>query len=281
MAGFFGMFDYTKPGKGVSKEDLDKSGIALYFDILWRRLGKIIAVNIFFLIASIPAIIVSLFLSAVLITYLGAFSGVPIGPGEASVLRYYLTAVMLLLTGTGSASAAMSYVLRKYVNDTHSWVWSDFVDALKENFLQGTLAYIINTVLFCVLSMALMYYSFLVKGAMSVFFTAVMIIISVIFMMSVMYVYQIMASVKLKLKDVYRNALLLTLGRLPVNIMAFAVTAAFIYVLNLIITIPIVLAVVPLIFYSIIVFTQIFITNNTVNKYLIEPSEKKEQQSGE
>lgn len=278
MAGFF---DYTKPGKGVNKDDLDKTGIALYFDILWRRLGKIISVNIFFLIASIPAIIISLILSAVLLTYLGAFSGVAIGVGEASVMHYYLTAAMLLLTGTGSASAAMSYVLRKYVNDTHAWVWSDFIDNLKSNFLQGTLAYIINTVLFCVLAMAIMYYNYFVKGPMSVFFTAVMIIIAVIFLMSVMYVYQIMASMKLKLRDIYRNAVLLTIGKLPVNLAAFGVTAAFLYLLNVIITNPIVLAVVPLIFYSIIVFTQIFITNNTVNKYLIEPSEKQESQNEE
>ena len=281
MAGFFGFFDYTKPGKGINKEDLDKSGIALYFDILWRRLGKIIAVNIFFLIASIPAIVISLYLSPLIIMLLGSFSGVPIEAGAASVLRYYLTAAMLLLTGTGSASAAMSYVLRKYVNDTHAWVWSDFIDALKENFLQGTLAYIINTVFFCVLSVALMYYGFYVKGTMSVFFTAVMIIIAVIFLMMQMYVYQIMASVKLKLKDIYRNAALLTIGRLPVNIIAFAITALFLYGLNLILANPIVLAVVPLIFYSIITYTQIFITNNTVNKYLIEPSEKQETQNKE
>lgn len=281
MAGFFGFFDYTKPGKGINKEDLDKSGIALYFDILWRRLSKIVAVNIFFLIASIPAIIISLFLSAVLLTYLSAFSGIEIGAGEASVLRYYLTAAMLLLTGSGSASAAMSYVLRKYVNDTHSWVWSDFIDSLKENFLQGTIAYIINTFLFCTISISLMYYSFFVKGTLSVLFSAAMIIIALIFMMSVMYVYQIMASMKLKLRDIYRNAILLTLGKLPVNLAAFLITAIFLYILNLIIANPIVLAVVPLIFYSIIVYTQIFITNNTVNKYLIEPSEKQESQNKE
>ncbi len=278
MAGFF---DFTKPGKGVNKEDLDKSGIALYFDILGRRLGKIVVVNILFLIASIPAIIISLVLSSVLITLLGAFSNVTIEGFPASVMKYYLTAAMLLLTGSGSASAAMSYVLRKYVNDTHAWVWSDFIDHMKSNFLQGTLAYIINTVLFFMFFVAIMYYNFFIKGPMSVFFTTVMIIIAVIFLMAQMYVYQIMASVKLKLRDIYRNAILLTIGRLPVSIGAFSVTAVCLYGLNLIAANLIVLAVVPLIFYSIIIFTQIFITNNTINKYLIEPSQKKETQSEE
>lgn len=281
MAGFFGMFNYTKPGRGVSKDDLDKTGIALYFDILGRRIGKIVIANILFLITSIPAIIISLFLSAVILTFLGAISGSAIGVGEASVMRYYLTAAMLLLTGSGSASAAMSYVLRKYVNDTHAWVWSDFIDNIKANFLQGTLAYIINTVVFFVLSIAAMYYHFYVKGPMSVLFTSIIIIIAVIFFMMQMYVYQIMASVKLKLKDVYRNAALLTLGRLPVSIGAFAFTVAFLYGLNHIITNPVVLAVVPFIFYSIIIYTQIFITNNTINKYLIEPSQKQETQDEE
>ena len=40
MAGFFGFFDYTKPGKGVSKEDVDKKGLSLYFENYFLRLMK-------------------------------------------------------------------------------------------------------------------------------------------------------------------------------------------------------------------------------------------------
>ena len=251
MAGFFGLFDYTKPGKGVSKEDLEKTGISLYFDILGRRLGKIVILNILFLITSIPAIAISAFLSPVLLAYLQSFSGSEISADAISVMYIFLISVMILFTGTGSASAAMSYVLRKYVNDTHSWAWTDFIDNLKSNFLQGTVAYIINTVAFCVISFAAMYYYFYVKGPMSILFTAVIIIISLVFLLMQMYLYQIMASVKLKIKDIYRNALLLALGRLPVSIAAFAVTAMFVYLLNLIVVNAIVMAVLFLIFYSI------------------------------
>lgn len=51
MAGIFGFFDYTKPGKGVNKEDVNKKGISLYFDILLRRFRKLIPLNLMYIIA--------------------------------------------------------------------------------------------------------------------------------------------------------------------------------------------------------------------------------------
>ena len=67
MAGFFGMFDYSKPGKGVSKEDVQKSGIELYFDILSRRLWKLIKLNLIYVLFSIPAIVIGWYLSRYLV----------------------------------------------------------------------------------------------------------------------------------------------------------------------------------------------------------------------
>ncbi len=281
MAGFFGMFNYTKPGRGVSKDDLDKTGIALYFDILGRRIGKIILLNVLFLVASIPAILIGYALSALILTYLSSFSGNAIVAGEASVMMMIALTTLILVTGTGPASVAMSYVLRKFVNDTHAWAWSEFWDNLKSNFKQGILAYIINTVVISVLAFGFMFYFYLVKGPLSVVLTGVIILIAIVFLMMQLYVYQIIASVKLKVKDVYRNAFLLSMGRLPMNVLALVITVLVICGFSYIVTIPASIAVIFLIFYSLTVFTQVFITNNTINKYLIEPSKKAEKETSE
>lgn len=276
MAGFFGLFDYTKPGKGVSKEDVDKHGIALYFDILGRRIGKLMLLNMLYVLFSIPAYVIYWFVSAYILTLTLGGLGVEI---EAAVLQYinlFMTVSLVLLLGTGSATAAMNYVLRKYVNDTHSWVWSDFWDEFKNSFLKGTLAFVINTVVFLLCVVAIYFYSNM-TGIISVILAAVVTVFLVLFLMMQMYVYQIMASVKLKLKDIYRNAMLLTVAKLPVNIVAALAICLAIYLYNLIAANELSLILILIIFYTLPVFTQIFITNNTVNKYLIKPCEKAEE----
>lgn len=276
MAGFFGMFDYTKPGKGVSKEDVDKHGIALYFDILARRIGKLVLLNILYLIFSIPAILVYWFASGYIITVIAGSYNLNMAPEMLQLVNMFVTTSLLLLLGSGSASAAMSYVLRKYANDTHAWVWSDFWDSFKDNFVQGTVAFVINTVVFVLCCIAIIFYSWM-SGILSVILPVFVGVILVIFFMMQMYVYQIMSSVRLKIKDIYRNALLFTIAKLPINVVSFAAAVGAVYLYSLIAHRIFAFVVVLLIFYTLPVFTQIFITNNAVNKHLVEPAEGKEE----
>ena len=76
MAGFF---NYSKAGKGIKKEDLDKSGVGLYFDIFGRRLWKLMTLNLMYLAVSIPAIIIVYYITTYLFTYLMSLTGVNAG----------------------------------------------------------------------------------------------------------------------------------------------------------------------------------------------------------
>ena len=288
MAGFFGMFDYTKPGKGVSKEDVNKRGIALFFDILGRRWGKLVLLNLLYVLFSIPALIINWIVIGFILTWVIGFTG---GPEVLAtrmelssqdfnlmfqLLNMFLSVLMLMFLGSGSASAASSYVIRKYVNDTHSWVWSDFWDNFKSNFVQGTVCYIINTLVFFISVIAIIFYTVVMNGVAGYVLSAFITVIMIVFLMMQMYVYQIMASFKLKIKDIYRNALMLTLGKLPVNIVAALFAAGIIYIYNLIMHNPLSLLVVITVLFTYTMYIQLFITNNIVNKYLLEPSQKAE-----
>ncbi len=283
--GFFN--NYTKPGKGITEDDLNKTGIALYFDILIRRFWKFVQINLLFLATSLPAILINFAVSAFLLSMMNVFNFGMI-PEDAFIVPYVFTAaVLLLLGGSGSAGAAMAHVIRKFVNDTHSWTASDFFDSLKNNLKQGTAAYVINTAVIAVLALAIMFYDSFLGGASGFFLKTVTIIAAVIFCMMQMYVYQIMAGFELKLKDIYRNALLLTMGKLPTNIVAFLFTALFIYLFNLIVSEPYAVFFIIFVLYSLTAYTQLFITNNIVKKYLEEPArraqmikERKENQEG-
>jgi len=56
MAGFFGLFDYSKPGKGVDKGAPEKKRFFVFFDIFLRKFWKLIQANLLFLLFSIPLV---------------------------------------------------------------------------------------------------------------------------------------------------------------------------------------------------------------------------------
>lgn len=277
--GFFGGYD--KPGKGITEEDLNKKGIALYIDILIRRFWKLVGINMIYLVASIPAILISWAVSAFLLALLQNSIGNALSIDALLVMQMFTTGVLLLFTGSGAASVGMSYVVRKYVNDTHAWVFSDFFDSFKSNFLQGTIIYIINLFVVTAIFVSLIFYNFLMEGIMATVLSSILLVVGVIFIMMQMYIYPMAACFKLKTKDVYRNALLLTLGKLPWNVLAFAVTIVFISVLSYIISEAYAIFIIIMGLYSFAVYTQIFMTNNIVKKYVEEPALEMEKNNSE
>lgn len=65
MAGIFGLFDYTKPGKGVKKGgSSDKSALFLYFEIFGRKFWDLIKLNLLFALFCLPVITIGPALAA-------------------------------------------------------------------------------------------------------------------------------------------------------------------------------------------------------------------------
>ena len=60
MAGFFGLFDYSKPGPGVKKNGPKKKGFVVFFEIYFRKFWKLILANLLFVLVSLPLVTVGL-----------------------------------------------------------------------------------------------------------------------------------------------------------------------------------------------------------------------------
>ena len=285
MAGIFGFFDYTKPGKGVSKDAPKKKGVALYFHILLKRFWKFITLNLIYLIASIPAILISWFISTYFVTWLAVQAQINIGEAVTTLnlLSVLVTIVFLHMWGSGPATAALTYVLRKYANDTHAWVWSDFKDSFKSNFKQGIIVYLINTAVFSLLFLAFLFYSYMQSATVFLALRSVVLVMLALFYMMQTYVYQMIAGFELKLKYVYRNAFLLTTIALPKNILTGVVVGAIIYaIFSLSLRMPLAgILVIGLLMYTLLSFTQIFMTNNTVKKHMLQSSANQDTDKAE
>jgi len=50
------MFDYTKPGKGVDKDQPEKRSFSLFFEVFTRRFWKLLTLNLIFFVCCIPVV---------------------------------------------------------------------------------------------------------------------------------------------------------------------------------------------------------------------------------
>ena len=61
MAGLFGLFDYTKEGKGVYPDEPPKGPVSTFFSVLGRKFWKICTINLMYVILSLPALVLAFF----------------------------------------------------------------------------------------------------------------------------------------------------------------------------------------------------------------------------
>ena len=141
---FFGLIgNYDKPGPGVSKDEPKKAAPVRFFEILWRKLSKLVQLNLIFMIPF--AVVVALM---VVIFFLPlphfAFNTSLFGPLDL----YAIYAVPLPLILMAPFSAGMAYVTRNFAREEHAFVWSDFWEAVKNNWkaslLNGIIVYVLE-----------------------------------------------------------------------------------------------------------------------------------------
>lgn len=56
MAGFFGLFDYSKPGPGVDKNAPKKKGFFEFWDIYFRKFWRLVQANLLYMLVSLPIV---------------------------------------------------------------------------------------------------------------------------------------------------------------------------------------------------------------------------------
>ena len=270
--GLFGFNNTT--GRGVSKEDVDKHGPSLYFDIFFRKFWGFLKVNLLYLILSIPSIVVWAVISSFLVTLLAQNSVISLEENKDMLWAIYmlLTAILTGAMGTGAPSASLAYVMHNYVNDTHTFELSDFFENYKNNFIQATIVFVIDALVFSVCGFAFVFYTKL-GGNAGIFFRTAISVFFAGYAVIHMYIYPIMAKFRLRLIDIYKNALYLMMAKLFVNIAAFLVSALIIYAVIVFAASSTlgVLAMVIL-YVPVLVFTQMFIINNVIKELLLKPS---------
>ncbi len=226
-------FNYDKPGKGIEKDAPKKKGIFLYLELLWRKLGKLILSNMLYFILSIPVMLVYHFL--VFSTMSAAFPG-NVGTGEFVQLSFITTIVLTVLYGSGPISCGYTFLMRSYAREEHVWLTSDFFQKCRENFKQSIIIFIIDLLVLFLVSNAAVFYGSLYRigHQIGLYMMTIILICAMLYTFMHYYIYQFTITFDIKLRDIFKNSLIMSIASLPMNLFltAFIVIASFMILIN-------------------------------------------------
>lgn len=230
---------YDKPGPGIDPDAPQKRSFFRFFDIFFRKFRHFSKASMLYSVMLIPTfIIVGIFMLIVTLKIAEGAVGELTAQQTAWILlpTLFLTNLYAALVGMGPATAGITYVMRNFAREEHSWIWSDFKDNAKANFKQSIIVFLIDLVMAVLFYSAIIVYSSM-TGFLAVFVGIVYLMIAIYAMMH-FYIYPIMVTFDLKIKDLYKNALLFTISKLPSNLF----TAAVLVLLHLVLPIYLIFA---------------------------------------
>lgn len=231
-------FYYGKSGQGdYTRDDLPETRWQLFWEMLRVRFTALFRLNLMYMVAWIPAMIV--IGRGLMMVYSGLVNltdlQLQLEAGEiaAEMLNestaLYLNAVktiaiqtLLLLVPaigiTGPFTAGLAYVTRNWARDEHSFIWSDFWEAVKGNWKQALPTSIITGLMPLLLYVCTIFYWQMAQQSVLFLMPGmVVIVLCAVWLMSLLYAYPQMVTYELSYAQLIRNSLMMAVARLPIT----------------------------------------------------------------
>ena len=231
-------FNYQKPGKGVNKRDPNQPKISIFFELLGRKLFNLLKVNLWYLLTAIPTFLVAMVIAGIVTSPIIdssmdglkaalSLNGNHISEGEFlrniflvdMILRVFIALVFTVFIGHGPTTAGITYILRNYSREEHSWLFSDWWQHTKANAGQAILVWLIDVLVFLMVVVAVRFY--VMSGGAMILLAGLLVVIYLIYLMMHFYIYQLMITFKNSLKNIFKNAFILTMEKSPRNLLMF------------------------------------------------------------
>jgi len=284
MAGIFGLFDFTKPGPGVQKNAPPKPRAIVFFEIFFRKFWHLVKLNMLFFLLNLPAILIMPFIAQIFAHNLIKSGGID-GEGLYALAVYFaLGAVFICIpvVTVGPSQAGFTYVLRNFAREEHAFIGGDFKEHALKNIRESAVICFIDLVAVFIVSIDISFYfranrgNFLLSAL-----SGLVVLFFVIFLMMHLYIYPMLVTFKLSVKQIYKNALIFAVIRFFPNLGILLLCSA--------------LTVIPLLIYPVVGIPLFFfitisavglITNfyvyPTLKKYMIDklPDSDKAEPAG-
>lgn len=230
--------NYSIPGKGVKKRDPNQPRILTFFDILPRNIYRIFKINFLYLLLALPFILVTIFAMKLMYTQILSILAEQTTKNIAdlfvleneSLSLIVLSFLFTVFLGQGPISAGLTFVVLEYGKEKHCWIVSDFLHNVKSNFKQAFILWILDLFVVCGGCFSLIFYISVKKY----FFVVLTVNLLVVYCLMHIYIYQILITYKLKLRDILKNAVLIAIGRLPQSLLILIILVTTYVVLPII-----------------------------------------------
>lgn len=227
---------YGKSGKGdYNPEDLPKTRWQLFLEMLRTRLSGLCRLNLTYVVAWLPLMIVMAVGGLSLLTTLTNAvtvdeTGVVADVIDQTVLAQtyqtandliFMTLLIMIpcIAITGPFTAGMCYVTRNWARDEHAFVWSDYKDAIKANWKQGlAVSAITGCVPFLVYICWRFYGNMAAENGIWIIPQMFILMLGLLWALAVTYMYPMMVTYKMNLRTILRNSFILAIGRLPTSV---------------------------------------------------------------
>lgn len=212
--GFFNRMYYGNPNKpDLKKEDVQEGRFKLFFVVLRIRFWKLIQLNLLYSIFWIPGFFVAYM-------NLMALAQAPELVETAGNIQSFGFQMLLMLIPcmliAGPATAGTTYIIRNWARDEHAWVMSDFKDAWKQNWKESLLVMLINGLALLIFYVNINFYA--AQGQQNLIFVVLhylIIMLGIIYAMMNMFIFPMLVTYKLKLRQIFKNAAIFTMAELP------------------------------------------------------------------
>lgn len=225
--------NYNKPGKGVDKLAPRSEGGTLFFEIFFRKFGRFVQINLLYLLTLIPTfLIVAYFIggtisNAVQETFGTTLAGL-VGLDQPDFnnleyttlymitdlcIRFLVGMIFTIFWGMGPVTAGVHYIFRNYSREENSFILSDFWDAIKDNFKQSIIVFIIDIVVALVFFYSTTFYS--AQTNFMQYAKYLLYCLILFYTMIHLFVYPLMVRYKLSIGKLFRNSALFAMASLP------------------------------------------------------------------
>ena len=263
MAGMIGSI-FGQGRREVKKDEARKKGIALFFSLFWRKLGKYALLSFWYFVTSIPALLFYAWL------LLGLSNAEQLAFLEVLFALMGSFMLVTLLGGTPFASG-FYYVIRNFYNEEHAWTVSDFLERTFKNIKQSLVVYLVDAVVIGLILFAIRFYLIMSVGnAINYVLLTLVLLVYAIYVMMHSYIWNMIVTFELKLRDIYKNAFILTIMGLGRNLWCLLLNLGLLLLMLGILPIP------GMIFMAVLGFGMCGLTTEiiifpVIKKHMLDP----------
>lgn len=229
--GFFDRYYYGKAGQAdYTENNMPKTRMALFGRVLKDHLFDLVKVNLLQVVFWVPFLLWTCLSVVNIMTFDPASLGEQASSAEisqtlSSYVMVWLLGAIPCVAITGPSSAGAAYVMRNWARDQHSFVMSDYFDALKANWKQALPVSVFTGVVPAVAFTAMMVYGQMLSSNLVMIVPFITVLFAALmFTLMLPLIYPMIIGYELRLGDIIKNALLLSAAKMPTMLFARIVT---------------------------------------------------------